>query len=219
MELIRTGDLMSPTEQFIDKFLEKRGLSEPNGQRLHEYCCGDREYRELRSLLRDHGDPERLRRPLDGFGGVRPEDEDWQHEDTDNVMPCFVLYASEWCRRWDKSRRRTWGELLDKIRWDRKNYAELYPAMVDGLNRWKRPVIRMPGSTRYFDTIAHEGGIPIEGLAVTEYRLVSQDERQARYEPHYQPDGFKSGGIQLKKQSDEDAPQRIIGLFDTSSHR
>lgn len=210
---------MSTTKRFVVNFLETRGLFEPTGQRLHEYQCQNDEYETLCRILRDHGDPERLRRPLDSYGGVHPGHVDWKYEDTDDVMVCFVLYASEWCRRWNDSRRRTWGRLLVDILWSQKNYAELYPAIVDGLNRWKRPVIKMPGSTRYFDTIAHEGGIPIEGLAVTEYRLVWQDEHQARYEPHYQPDGFQLGEIQVQKQSEKDAPQRIVGLFDVSSPR
>ena len=208
---------MSPTERFFVKFLNARGLPEPNGQRLHEYGCQEREYLKLCELLIDHGYPDRLSRPSDGYGGVATDNVNWELIDTKGVMACFVLFASEWCRRWDDTRRRTWGRLLHQVQWNPKNYAELYPAMTYGLNRWKRPVIRMPGSTRYFDTIAHEGNIPIKGFAVTEYRLVSQDNRQASYEPYYQPVGFQSGGIQMEKQTEGDAPLRIIGLFDVGS--
>lgn len=208
---------MSPTERFIGRFLANRNLSEPNGQRLHEYDCNRREYRDLVRILRNNGDPQHLRSPLVHHIPDINENENPDAFDTTDVMACFVLYASEWCRRWDDNRRRTWDRLLGHIHWKRTEYTQLYPAIVHGLNRWKRPVIRMPGSTRYFDTIAHEGDIPIEGFAVIEYGLISQDEKHAHYEPYYQPAGFQSGQIQVEKTTQEDAPNKIIGLFDTSA--
>ena len=208
---------MTKTKRFIRTFLGRRNISEPNGQRLHEYRCTKQEYRDLYRILRECRDPKHLRRPTTGYGAAAADNEDWMYVDEDNVMACFVLYASEWCRRWEGPQRRTWDRLLVHIRWTTKNYPELYPAMVDGLQWWKRPVIKMPGSTRYLDTIAHEGGIRIEGFTVVEYRLVSQDERQAHYEPCYHPAEFKSGPIQVRKRSAETAPHRLIGLFDTSS--
>lgn len=201
---------MSP-KKFVDRFLAERDLPEPNGQRMHEYECDDKEYRDLRSLLRDHGDPQHLPTEMDGFGHVR--------DDETAVMVCFVLYASEWYRRWDDTRRRTWRELLGSIGWDRKDYGELYQAIVDGLRQWKRPVIKMPGSTRYLDTIGREAGIPIEGFAVIEYALASQDEWHAEYEPQTQSGGVRSGTIQVEKRPEDAAPERVIGLFDIGTGR
>ena len=57
---------MCPTREFFNTFLEVRGLPEPNGQRLNEYGCRGHEYRNLRELLLDHGDPEHLRVQHDG---------------------------------------------------------------------------------------------------------------------------------------------------------
>ena len=209
----------SPKE-FVDRFLMKRNLSEPTGKRLYEYECGKREYRDLRSLLRDHGDPQHLRTEMDGFGHVRSADEARRaRDDETSVMVCFVLYASEWYRRWEDTRRRTWGQLLESIGWDRKDYGELYQAIVDGLKQWKRPVIKMPGSTRYFDTIGREAGMPIEGFAVIEYALASQDESYAEYEPQFQSEVVGSGTIQVQKRSEDSAPERVIGVFDIGTGR
>ena len=209
---------MSP-KVFVYRFLAERDLSEPNGKRLYEYECSSREYQDLRSLLRDHGDPQHLRTEMDGFGHVRADDAGRARDDETAVMACFVLYASEWYKRWDDTRRRTWRQLLGSIGWDGRDYGELYQAIVDGLRRWKRPVIKMPGSTRYFDTIGREAGIPIDGFAVIEYALASQDEWHAEYEPQTQSEGVGSGTIQVQKRSEDAAPERVLGLFDIGTGR
>ena len=208
---------VSPKD-FVDRFLAVRELSEPNGKRLYEYRCDDREYRDLRSLLRDHEDPQHLRTAMDGFGHVRADDAGRERDET-AVMACFVLYAAEWYRRWDDTRRRTWGRLLGSIYWKRKDYPELYRAVVDGLRQWRRPVIKMPGSTRYFDTIGREAGKPIEGFAVIEYALASQDEWPAKYEPQFQSEGVESGTIQVWTRAEDAAPERVLGLFDIGTVR
>ena len=206
---------MCPTRQFFNTFLEARGLPNPTGKRLYEYGCDDDEYETLRDILQDHGDPGHLRLQHDGHGQVIVEIPDWGHADADDVIACFILYSSEWYKRWDAPRRRTWAQLLGQIGWRRRDYSELYQAIAYGLRRWRRPVIKMPGSTRYFDTIGHEAGVRIEGFPLTEYKLVSQDEWQARYEACDHPDGFQPGEFEVRIHSDEDAPERIIGLFYT----
>ena len=208
---------MCPTKHFLNTFLENRGLPEQNGQRLHQYYCDDDEYMTLCHLLIDCNDVEHLRSPLDHFIPDPDDELDWNEVDEEDVMACFVLYASEWCRRWNEPRRRTWRRLFGHIHWEFTNYPQLYPAIEHGLRRWGRPVIRMPGSTRYFDTIAHEGGIPIEGVSVIEYELVSQGERQARYEPQYMPEGFQLGEALVPKRPGENAPSRMIALLNTGS--
>ena len=75
----------------------------------------------------------------------------------------------------------------------------------------------MPGSVRYLDTIAYESDASITGIEVTEYRLVSQDDRRARYEAYGYPGGFQPEEFEVHRHSDEDAPERMIGLFDTGS--
>lgn len=77
----------------------------------------------------------------------------------------------------------------------------------------------MPGSTRYFDTIGREAGIPIEGFAVIGYKLRHADERRAYFEPQSPPEGVESGEILVQKEPGEAAPERILGLFDTSARQ
>ena len=149
---------MCPTKHFLNVFLANRGLEEPDARRLHRYNCDNEEYRNLRRVLRGCEDIGHLRRPLEHFIVREGDDLDWNEIDEADVMACFVLYASEWCRRRTVPPRRTWGRLFLNIRWDSGNYPELYPAIEHGLRRWGRPVIRMAGGARYFDTIAHEGG-------------------------------------------------------------
>ena len=206
---------MCPTREFFNTFLEVRGLPEPNGQRLNEYGCRGHEYRNLRELLLDHGDPEHLRVQHDGHGQPLVDIPAWERDDADDVMACFVLYASAWYQRWDPPPRQTWGLLLGSIGWPQANYSELYQAIEYGLRRWRRPVIRMPGSARYFDTIAYEAGVNIQGFEVTEYMLVSHDERSARYKARNHLGGFQPGEFEVRIHPDEDAPGRIVGLFYT----
>ena len=210
---------MRPTKRFLNTFLENRGLEEPDARRLRYYNCDDDEYGYLCDLLRDCcGDIEQFRRPLDHFMVPDSDDDlDWNDVDENDVMACFILYASEWCKRWEVPPRRTWGRLFLNVHWPSEKYPELYPAIAHGLSRWNRPVIRMPGSTRYLDTIAYEGGIPIKGVSVVEYRLKSQEERQARYKPHYMPEGFHMGEARVPKEPGENAPSRIFALLFTGS--
>ena len=77
----------------------------------------------------------------------------------------------------------------------------------------------MPGSTRYFDTIGREAGEPIEGFAMIEYALASQDEWPAKYEPQFQSEVVESGPIQVWTRSEDAAPERVIGLFDIGTGR
>ena len=208
---------MCPTKHFLNAFLASRGLEEPDARRMHQYNCDEEEYRYLCDLLRDCGDIGHLRRPLDYFVVREDDDLDWNEIDEADVMACFALCASEWCRRWTMPPRRTWRKLFLDIHWDGRNYPELYPAIEHGLRRWKRPVIRMPGGTGYFDTIAHEGGIPIEGVWVIEYELISEEERQARYGPQYLPEGFQLGEALVPKQLGKNAPSRMSALLFSDS--
>ena len=80
-------------------------------------------------------------------------------------------------------------------------------------------VIKMPGSTRYFDTIGREAGEPIEGFAMIEYAFASQDEWPAKYEPQFQSEVVESGPIQVWTRSEDAAPERVIGLFDIGTGR
>ena len=85
---------MCPTRKFFIKFLKTRRLPEPNGQRLYKYGCRPREYGHLCEILRDCGDPKRLRVRHDGYGHPVAEIPDWEDADAAGVMACFVLYAS-----------------------------------------------------------------------------------------------------------------------------
>lgn len=88
------------TQEFLVRFLNVRKLSEPVGEPLHTYCCNDREYRDLQALLRRHGDPKELRNQKAVFGPhLGADGRKLEADDPDDVMACFVLYASEWYKR------------------------------------------------------------------------------------------------------------------------
>lgn len=206
------------TRKFFIGFLKHRRLPEPDGRRLYEYRCEDDAYVCLSDILRESGDPQHLRMQHDGYGHFKAEAPNWEALDDADIMACFVLYASEWYRRWNPPPRRTWAQMLDGIFWHRTAYTELYPAIVYGLSRWKRPVIKMPGSIRYLDTIAYESDASITGLEMTEYRLVSPDDdnQRARYEAYgCYPGGLRPQTFEVRRHADKPAPKRMTGLFDT----
>ena len=204
---------MSPAD-FVEVFLGKRKFPEPDGRRLFEYDCGDREYLDLSNALEELGDPSHLRQAFDGYGQVLDDDEpDWDLEAV-LTMAAFVLYGAEWFRRNEPPPRRKWSRLFAGIGWPGDDYQELYPAIVRGLEWWRTTAIRTPTKTLYFDTLAYQGGQRVEGLLVMEFHLVDESDREAFYVPANAPAWFEAQGIRVEKRRPDPAPVRIAATFD-----
>ena len=199
---------------FVASFLHEHGRGgKPDGRRLFEYKCRKHEYRELRTVLRTHGDPVNLRQQVDGYGQA-VGDELHLDDEAIRMMAAFVLYGAEWFRRHEPPPRRTWARLLAGIQWPTADYPELYPAIVQGLRWWRTMPIRTPSKTLYFDTLAYQGGRAMEGLLVMEFRLVDESSNKARYAPTSRPPGLEVKEIRVRKRKTSPAPPRITATFD-----
>ena len=200
-------------QDFIDDFLGKRDLEEPDGRRLFEYKCQDREYRELTKKLRRLGDVAHLRQQVNSYGEVEGDEPDWDKEAL-RTMAAFVLYGSEWFGRYEPPPRRTWAKLFAEIGWPPRNYPELYLAIIRGLEWWRTTAIRTPSKTLYFDTLAYQGGLRVEGLLIVEFSLVDESDSEARYAPAGAPAWFQAEGIRVVKRDLDPMPVRITATFD-----
>ena len=205
---------MTPTD-FIEDFLRKRDIRKPDGRCLFEYDCDNREYSQLKRVLKRHGDPEHLRQRLDEYGQPTADEPGWSDED-ELIMAAFALYGGEWCRRYEPPPKRKWALLLSEVDWKPHNYPELYAALEEGLQWWRLRIIVMPGSKRYFDTLAYQGGLFVDGLAITEYELFEEDEEVATYRVVGAPSGFQAGNVRVLK-SIRSAPRRITATFNVNS--
>ena len=159
------------TKNWLESFLQDRGLEEPDARLLRDYECSDREYMSLADALDRAGRPSHL---VQAFSYGVPLKNQRALDDHDLVMPAFVLYGSEWFRRdWDGKRRKVWRRLMQGIGWSDSEYWELYPAMASGLAWWNHRFIKLM-KTHYLETIAYQAGV----VAVT--GIVSTPKRSRR---------------------------------------
>ena len=151
------------TRKWLDTFLGRRELVEPDERLLGEYHCGDDEYRSLIDVLERTGEPERLRQTY--RFGVRLEEQELGAEDEDLTMSAFVLYASEWfSREWGGETKRVWKRMMNGVAWSADEYWELYPAMATGLAWWNHSFVWII-KTQYLGTFAYQSGkIRVTGL-------------------------------------------------------
>ena len=204
----------------FDDLLGRHGLREPDGRRLFEYQCDESEYHILRRELRGLGEPSHLRRRVGGYGEFVGDEPIWDDEpEAARTMAGFVLYGAEWFKRYIRPPRPTWQLLFTSILWSAADYPELYPAISRGLDWWRTSAIRTPTKTLYFDTLAYQGGLGVEGLVVIEYSLTDESEHEARYMPASAPAWFQAEGIRVKKVGSNPAAARIIATFNVGGDR
>ena len=135
--------------EWVNKLLNRHGLTKPDGRPLYQYRVTDEEYLELQELLK-------LSVQM-GFSNVSRM-LSWDI--------AIVIYSAEWWRRYYAGQW-SWegifgsiGLPLDEITIGRRNqFVEL------GLQRWNRDVRRLQGRRQFLGTIATEGGLPLNQLA------------------------------------------------------
>ena len=151
------------TQKWLETFLRRRDLEEPDGRLLRCYECSEEEYRSLINVLEDVGSPTHLRRAFSY--GVPLAEQAPKSEDYRLTMPAFVLYGSEWFHReWDGKSRGAWKAMMSRLAWPTDEYWELYPAMATGLAWWNHSFIEII-KTQYLGTFAYQGGrIQVTGL-------------------------------------------------------
>lgn len=200
---------MTPSS-FVEAFVENRDV---DGRRLFEYECEDDEYRYLVRSLSRYGDPGHLRVQVNGYG--EPLDADYEvdwDDEAKQMMAAFVLFGSEWFIRHEPPPRRTWKRLLTAIGWTGDDYQSLYPGIVQGLRWWRTAPIRTPTKTLYFDTLAYQGGLSMDGLVALEFELASETEDHAEYVPTGKPRGFEAA-LRIRRSPDRPVGKRIPATF------
>ncbi|PWC18961.1 STY4851/ECs_5259 family protein [Brenneria corticis] len=141
---------------WLAKFLTRRGLKKTDGRPLYEYHATSDEYADLKRLLREIGQPEKLKNDK-GYAA------------------CFTLFCSEWYRR-DYGRDCGWS-------WDPIHTAlgvslspsELSVLMPKGLEGfWERPIRFYESERRNFlGSLFSEGGLPFKLLKQSDSRFQS----------------------------------------------
>ena len=144
-------------DQWLRKFLGKRGLECPDGRALYAYRCSEQEFSSLAEALRVSG----------SSGGVGESDT--------AAIRAFVLYAAEWWQRKYDGRQWSWDPILRSAGWHSVSYPELYKPTARACRWWNIQMVRLLSSgTRYLGTFACQGGLPL-GL------IGAADSRVARY--------------------------------------
>ena len=125
---------------FAGQFLEKRGLSRPDGRPLYAYRCKPDEFDELAGSL--HRCSERSATAFE-FG-------------------LFCLFAAEWWRREHWSGPWKWAGILESVGLDGVSFPRLYRIIEIGLGYWRRPLLHIGTGRGFLITLACEGGLPLQ---------------------------------------------------------
>lgn len=141
---------------WLSKFLNRRGLRQPDNRPLYEYHATLDEYDELKLLLRSIGLPE-------GYKSDK------------GYAACFTLFCSEWYRR-DYEREYGWAwEPIYKtigVSASSSEMGKIVPKGLDGY--WGRPVRFYDTERRNFlGSLFSEGGLPFRLLKESNSRFQS----------------------------------------------
>ena len=139
---------MRPLE-WVNLLLKRHGLEKPDGRRLFQYRITDKEFENLEKILKNSA--------LLGVTNL-----------TRALLwdAAFVVYASEWWRRY-YSGQWGWDGIFNSLGID---YRELSTGRRNeliemGLHRWRRAVRVHNGTRKFLGTVATEGGLPLNQLA------------------------------------------------------
>lgn len=138
---------MRPSE-WIHKLLQRHGLEIPDGRPLYQYRLNEQEFVELVESLKLSA-----QFGINNITGMLSWD------------AVFVMYASEWWRRYYKGHW-GWEGIFDSIGVNYKELSSLNRnALIEsGLHRWGRDVRSVEGARKFLGTVASEGGLPLNQL-------------------------------------------------------
>lgn len=129
---------------WIESFLIARGLDTPTGRPLYTYRCQEDELRSLELILQ------------------------FEIECIDTVKmpipagPALCLYAAEWWRRNHEGGPWAWAGIKKGAGIGHYTEPQMYPALAEGMQFWKRPLLRNAHGRLFLVTLACEGGLPLK---------------------------------------------------------
>ncbi|OQP44439.1 hypothetical protein A4H97_08655 [Niastella yeongjuensis] len=135
---------MKPNDWY-NLFLHTRDLSIPSGQPLYSYKIKQPEFFDLTSTLRDN----------------RPELPYWDC--------CFVLFATEWWRKFYEGGPWTWDPILKYIGHPNLPVADRNRFVSNGFRKWKRPLNERLNGKDFIGTVIIECGLPLKVLESEHY--------------------------------------------------
>lgn len=150
---LKTPLLQAAPQQFITQFLKLRGLDAPDARELYAYRCTEAEFEALHLAISDLVDFDPLGRSRRTFA------------------PLFVLYAAEWWRRHQGVGAWAWEPVFDSLELSIGLIMAIYPAVIEGLEAWRRPLLRSPHGRMFLVTLACEGGLPLQVIKTEGARL------------------------------------------------
>ena len=133
------------TKDWLAKFLfaHTPRQTTPDGRPLYAYKMGDATYASLRTLFH-----QMILLDQDGRLATRFD-------------PIFCLYAAETFRREHTEGPWAWETIFKPLNIDTPSQQRITEWAEQGLNWWRRPLLRNAGGGRLFlMTIACEGGLP-----------------------------------------------------------
>ncbi|APG16348.1 hypothetical protein A3780_01760 [Kosakonia radicincitans] len=141
---------------WLTKFLTRRGLKKADSRPLYEYHATSDEYADLKRLLREIGQPEKLKNDK-GYAA------------------CFTLFCSEWYRRdYGRDCKWSWDPIHAALNIS-LSHSELGLVVPKGLEGfWERPIRFYESERRNFlGSLFSEGGLPFKLLKETDSRFQS----------------------------------------------
>ncbi|MGC8530212.1 MAG: STY4851/ECs_5259 family protein [Leptospirillia bacterium] len=203
----------SPFLSWLEGFLKKRDLAQPDRRPLYRYRLSREEFQSLSELLGTKITEYRKRQVKLGVGGDRSLT--FIFENFDGFDALFVLYAAEWWRLFYDGTGFSWEPILNSLgtqnnEWDSSSRGR---DIQSGFDFWGIPLER--GHLRYLSTVARQGGLPMKLLASSEGQighlfsrvlidLAGEDESlwtgeslkaRVKRHAHYLPDVYKNEGI------------------------
>ena len=164
---------MSPKD-WLNCFLESKGLANADGRPLYRYRLTEQEYK---TLLKSIETPALLISIEELFKRSKSSHLRSGFSITWYWSAAFVLYAAEWWRREYDGGNPKWENLFASLVGIQANKlpSNQRSLIVEiGLRYWRREVRVINGSSRYLGTIATEGGLPLNQLKNTKNDWLSQ---------------------------------------------
>ncbi len=141
---------MSENHQtWLDAFLGRRNLEQPDGRPLYAYLCRIEEFEALGTLLLS----DRMTITLYLAGSL--------HSPLPTLDRLFVLFCAEWWRRHYASGPWKWQPIFNALNWPEIDQATRSRFVERGLRYWKRPLLRRGDDRGFLLTVACEGGFPV----------------------------------------------------------
>jgi hypothetical protein len=140
---ISTSD---PVRQWLNSFLNARGLKTPDGRPIYRYRMRDGEYDAVKKILRNLVITGRL---------VHPDM---------LIAALFVVYCAEWFRRESASTFLRWDDPAPDL-FPSIPYANKQALAAAGLDFWRRILRKSEFARQFLLTVALEGGFPVQILA------------------------------------------------------